>query len=229
MMALLEVTNLSVFYGSPHGVVRAVDGVSFEISRGQALGIVGESGSGKSSVALGIMRLIHARSSARYDGEVIFDGLNCMALSDDVFRKEVRWRRMSMVFQGAMDSLNPVICVGVQIAEPLLMHRSITKREAHLEVMRLLEAVSLPRDVFGRYAHELSGGMKQRVLLAMALVLDPQLVIMDEPTSALDVSVQAQIMNLIKRLKHDMGLGVLFITHDIALASDICDFVAVNH
>ena len=225
---LLKVTDLHLFYNSPAGVVRAVDGVSFTVAAGEALGLVGESGAGKSSLALGLMRVL-PRNVARHDGTVELDGTSCLELDQEAFRREVRWRKLAMVFQGAMESLNPVVRVGSQIIEPLVLQSNVSKSEATQEGLRLLDMVRLPKEVFHRYPHELSGGMKQRVLIAMALILGPQMVILDEPTSALDVTVQAQIMNQLKELKRDLGLGVIFITHDIALASDLCDTIGVMY
>ena len=225
---LLQVSDLCLYYDSPGGVVRAVDGVSFSVQAGEAVGFVGESGAGKSSLALGLMRVL-PRNVALHEGMVALDGTSCLELDEDTFRRQIRWRRMSMVFQGAMDSLNPVVRVGPQVIEPLLLQDQVSKEEATSEGLRLLEMVRLPNEVFQRYPHELSGGMKQRVLIAMALILKPQLVILDEPTSALDVTVQAQVMNLLKELKREMGLGVIFITHDIALASDLCETIGVMY
>ncbi len=229
MTPLLEVRDLRLHYATPRGTVRAVDGVSFEVKhKGEAVGLVGESGSGKTSMALALLRLL-PKNTSRYEGVVRLQDTDLMALSDEEFRRQIRWKRISMVFQGAMNALNPVIKVGQQVAEPLLLDRSVRKADAYREAEGLLEMVGLPKEVFHRYAHELSGGMKQRVVIAMALVLKPELVILDEPTSALDVSVQAQIMNLLKRLKRDPGISMLFITHDIALASDLCDEIMVSY
>ncbi len=225
-MPMLEVSDLRLYYRSARGVVKAVDGVSFDIEKGEALGIVGESGSGKTSLSLALMRVLpkNVHTSA---GRVTLDGKEVTGLPDEAFRKQVRWRQISMVFQGAMNSLNPVLKVGFQAAEPLLVRSKVDRREARKRVEELFELVGLPRAIYDRYPHELSGGMKQRVGVASALVLDPKLVILDEPTSALDVSIQAQIMNLLKRLKRELGLSMIFITHDIALSSDICDHLAV--
>ncbi len=225
---LLKVTDLHLFYNSPAGVVRAVDGVSYSVAAGGALGLVGESGAGKSSLALGLMRVL-PRNVARHDGTVELDGTSCLELDEEAFRREVRWRKLAMVFQGAMESLNPVVRVGPQVIEPLMLQSNVSKSQATREGLRLLDIVRLPKEVFQRYPHELSGGMKQRVLIAMALILGPKMVILDEPTSALDVTVQAQIMNQLKELKRDLGLGVIFITHDIALASDLCDTIGVMY
>jgi oligopeptide/dipeptide ABC transporter ATP-binding protein len=225
-VALLEVDELYLHYATPKGPVRAVDGASFRLEEpGEALGIIGESGSGKSSLALALMRLL-PKNVSLYKGRVVFQGQDLMRLSDREFRRQVRWKGMAMVFQGAMHALNPVLKVGVQVAERLLLE-GVDKRQAYREVARLLERVGLSAEIIDRYPHELSGGMKQRVMIAMALALKPPLLILDEPTSALDVSIQAQIMNLLKELKWDLGISMLFITHDLALASDICDRIAV--
>ena len=225
-MPLLEVEELRLHYSTPRGPVHAVDGASFTVEVGEALGVVGESGSGKSSLAIALLRMLPA-NVARYQGSVRMDGVELMGLSNEEFRRGYRWKKVSMAFQGAMNALNPVLRVGHQVGETLLLDGAVPKAEAYRKVAGLLERVGLAAEVFQRYPHELSGGMKQRVVIAMALVQDPALVILDEPTSALDVSVQAQITNLLKGLKRDLGLSLIFITHDIALASDICDRIAV--
>ena len=224
-MPLLEVGDLRLYYTTPRGDVHAVDGASFAMEPGEALGIVGESGSGKTSLAAALIRMLPA-NVARYEGSVLMDGADLMTLSNEEFRRVVRWKKLSMAFQGAMNALNPVLRVGSQIGETALLE-GVPKSEVQRKVRGLLERVGLPPEVAQRYPHELSGGMKQRVVIAMALVQDPALVILDEPTSALDVSVQAQIMNLLKQLRAELGLSLIFITHDIALVSDICDRIAV--
>ena len=225
-MAFLEVTDLKLAYRTDRGLVKAVDGTTFSLEAGQALGLVGESGSGKSSLALALMRLL-PRNAEPLEGSMTIDGDEVLSLPEEQFRRRYRGTVISMGFQGAMNSLNPVMRVGHQIAEALLAEGGIKKPAAYAKVREMLELVGLTEEIFGRYSHELSGGMKQRVVIAMALVQEPKLVILDEPTSALDVSVQAQIMNLLKRLKRELGLSLIFITHDIALASDVCDHVAV--
>lgn len=227
-MPLLKVSNLHLHYGTANGVLPAVSGVSFAVADGETLGIVGESGAGKSSLALALMRTL-PRNVANFEGTIELKGVNCLELSTEEFRKQIRWRQMSMVFQGAMDSLNPVIRVGKQVAEPLLLEPGVDSKEAYAAARQLLEMVRLPAEVFQRYPHELSGGMKQRIMIAMALILKPKLLIMDEPTSALDVMIQAQIMNLLKKFKREFKLSILFITHDLALASDLCDSIAVMY
>ena len=226
---LLDVQNLRLHYAAGGRVVRAVDDVSFTIEKmGEAVGVVGESGSGKSSLANALMRLL-PKNVAAFEGEVRLDGQDLMALSEEQYRRQIRWRRMAMVFQGAMSVLNPVIRIGDQIIEPLVVNGDAPKKVAQRRARDLLERVGLPSSLYDRYPHELSGGQKQRVVIATALVQDPDLLILDEPTSALDVSIQAQIMNLLKDLKQDPGISMIFITHDIGLASDLCDRIAVAY
>jgi len=224
-MALLEVRDLAVEYGTERGPLRAVDGVSFDVEAGEALGIIGESGSGKTSTATALMRLL-PRNGSVVGGTMRLGGTNIGDLSDEDFRAQVRWTGMAMVFQGAMHSLNPVMRVGDQVGERLLSD-GVPKAQVQARVAELLGQVGLPATTARRYPHELSGGMKQRVMIASALTNDPPLLILDEPTSALDVSIQAQIMNLLKQLKAQRRIAMLFITHDLALASDLCDHIAV--
>jgi oligopeptide/dipeptide ABC transporter ATP-binding protein len=231
MRPLLEVRDLYLHYADRRRDVRAVDGVSFTLeNRGQALGVVGESGCGKSSLALAIMRMLPA-NLARFEGQVLLEGQEIAHLPDNTFRRQVRWRKIALVPQGAMNAFNPVIRVGEQIIEPLLMleRGQVNRRSAQLRAWELLELVGLPAEVYQRFPHELSGGMKQRAMIASALILSPPLLLLDEPTSALDVSVQAQITNLLKRLKRELQLSIIFITHDIALASDVCESLAVMY
>ncbi len=228
MGTLLEVKNLRLYYRTRRGVVKAVDNVSFFVNEGETLAFVGESGCGKSSTAYAIIRLL-PRNVHTYSGQVIFEGRDLMKLDDEEFRREIRWKKISMVFQAAMNSLNPVIRVGYQLAEPLILHAGMEKEKAIEEVKKALKMVGLPEYVVYKYPHELSGGMKQRAVIAMALILRPRLVILDEPTSALDVITQANIMNLLKRLKKEFGLSYIFITHDIALASELADYIAVMY
>lgn len=225
MMAMLEVRDLQLEYATERGPLRAVDGISFDLEDHEALGIIGESGSGKTSMAISLMRLL-PKNATLVRGMVTFRGTEITALSDDEFREQVRWSGMAMVFQGAMTSLNPVIRVGDQIMERMLADGT-DKKAARATAEELLARVGLPAEIISRYPHELSGGMKQRVMIATALTHDPPLLILDEPTSALDVSIQAQIMNLLKELKAERGISMLFVTHDLALASDICDRIAV--
>ncbi|MGD2142075.1 MAG: ABC transporter ATP-binding protein [Candidatus Bathyarchaeota archaeon] len=225
---VLKVEDLNLYYMTMRGEVKAVDGVDIEIDSGEAVGIVGESGCGKTSMSLGITRLLPSNVS-EFSGSVRLEGRELMKLNKEQFRRDVNWKKISMVFQGAMNSLNPVIKVGQQVSEPLIIHQGMTKEEAKKRVIETFEEVGLSAETFDSYAHELSGGMKQRVVIAMALILNPPLIILDEPTSALDVSIQAQTMNLLKRLKKEMHMAMIFITHDIALSSDISDKMAVMY
>ena len=227
-MALLDVQDLLLYYASPRGAVKAVDHVSFAVAaESHALGIIGETGSGKSSLVMALARVL-PRNVETYSGRVDFKGTELISLSNERFRREIRWKEIAVVFQGAMNGFNPVLRVGRQLDERLRAE-NVTPRAARAKVEELLGSVGLSKSVYERYPHELSGGMKQRAAIAMALTMDPTVVILDEPTSALDVSVQAQIMNLLKRLKWDLGLSMLFVTHDIALASDLSDGVAVMY
>ncbi|MEM2655691.1 MAG: ABC transporter ATP-binding protein [Candidatus Bathyarchaeia archaeon] len=228
MEEILKVRDLRLYYRTLRGTVRAVDSISFHLYKAETLAIVGESGCGKTSTAIAIMRLL-PRNIDVYEGEIILDGVNTMQMDDERFRKEISWRKISMVFQGAMNSLNPVIKVGFQVAEPLLIHAKMDRNKALSKARELLELVGLPAFVADRYPHELSGGMKQRVVIAMALALNPSIVILDEPTSALDVITQANIMNLLKKLKKESSLSYILITHDLALSSELADKIAVMY
>jgi len=228
MPPVLEVRNLHLHYADPRRAVRAVDGMSSGLAEpGAALGIVGESGCGKSSIANALMRQLPA-NTAHFSGQVRLEGDLISDLDDARFHRDVKWQRLALVPQGAMNALNPVMRIGPQIIEPHLVKGGLRKSQLRDKAETLLSRVGLPASVYALYPHELSGGMKQRVMIAAALIFNPSLLIMDEPTSALDVSVQAQIMNLLKELKQD-GLSLIFITHDIALASDICDRIAVAY
>jgi len=227
-VALLEVKNLHLYYRTSRGPVRAVEDVSWQIGEGETLALVGESGCGKTSTAAAVTRVL-PRNVHRYDGEVWLDGTNVMAYDEEEFRKEVRWKGISMVFQGAMNSLNPVMKIGYQVYEPLTTHLEIEKEEALDRAREALKSVGLPEYTVKRYPHELSGGMKQRVVIAMALIMRPKIVILDEPTSALDVMTQANIINLLKKLKQEERVGYLFITHDLALASELADQIGIMY
>jgi peptide/nickel transport system ATP-binding protein len=225
---MLEAVGLRLYYGEGGKTVRAVDDVSFRVGDGETLGLVGESGCGKTSTGLALMRLLPP-NTVELGGRVYLDGVEMLSLDEKVFAAEVRWRKISMVFQGAMNSFNPVLRVGLQVAEPLVVKAGYSRDEALRVVRRLFRDVGLPGEAADRYPHELSGGMRQRAMIAMALTLSPRLLILDEPTSALDISIQTQIMNLLKRLKRELGLSMLFITHDLALVCDIADAIAVMY
>jgi peptide/nickel transport system ATP-binding protein len=230
MMAenILQVDNLNLYYATRKGTVRAVDDVSFALPKGRTLALVGESGCGKSSLAKAIIRLL-PRNIDTYNGKIFFEGQNTMELNERRYREEVRWKKISMVFQGALNSLNPVLQVGYQVAEPLIIHEKMEKKEALGRALEALKLLRIPLSFVERYPFELSGGMKQRTVIAMALIANPQIVILDEPTSALDVITQANILNLLKRLKSEMNLSFIYITHDIAVSSELADSVAVMY
>ncbi len=225
---LLVVRGLRLHFKTRKGVVQAVDGVDFDLPRNQATVVIGESGCGKSSLAKAILRLL-PRNVGTYDGEVLLQNEDIMKLSNENFRKEIRWKRISMVPQAAMNALNPVMRIGDQVAEPAMVHMGLSKEEALKTALRMFEQVGVPADFLHRYAFELSGGMRQRAALAMSLVTLPDLVILDEPTSALDVLTQANIMNLMKRVKKDLETSFILITHDIATSSELADNVAVMY
>lgn len=225
---LLTVENLQLHFRTSKGVVRAVDSVSFEIKYNEALVILGESGCGKSSLAKAILRLL-PRNIHDYSGSVCLENMDVMTLSEEEFRQSIRWARMSLVSQAAMNSLNPVLRVGDQVAEPLIIHHSIPKEQALQEARKMFQHVGVPVDFLHRYAFELSGGMRQRVAIAMALVTAPNLIILDEPTSALDVLTQANIMNVLKRIQKELEVSYILITHDIATSSELANRVAVMY
>jgi peptide/nickel transport system ATP-binding protein len=224
---ILSVRNLSLYFNTRSGIVQAVDDVSFDLDAGRTLAVIGESGCGKSSLAKAILRLL-PRNVKTYKGSVIIDGVDVMKLSKERYRRDVRWVKLAMVPQAAMNSLNPVIKVQQQVAEPLLVHRKTRRRrEAHQKVREMFSMLGLPTDFLTRYAFELSGGMRQRAAIAMALIADPRVVLLDEPTSALDLLTQANIMNVLKRIKNELGVTFILITHDIGTASELADDIAV--
>ena len=227
-MALLEVDSLKVYFSTIRGYVRAVDGVSFEIGKGEAFGLAGESGCGKTTTALSILRLLPSNGEIK-GGKILFDGMDIVKLDEETLRKEIRWKRISIVFQGAMNALNPVFTIGDQIVEAILAHENVTKAKALSRTKKLLKLVGLSPMLVKRYPHELSGGMKQRVMIAMALACNPDLVIADEPTTALDVIVQAQILNLLKDLRKKLNLSVILISHDLSIIAELCDKVAIMY
>jgi peptide/nickel transport system ATP-binding protein len=226
---LLEVKDLKVSFRTEDGIVRAVDGISFTVHEGEVVGIVGESGSGKSVTMMSVMRLI-TDPNAMYEGEISYKGRNLMGLSRDAMR-EVRGQEVAMIFQDPMTSLNPVYSVGWQIEEQLNEHNDLQKGQARRRAIQLLDQVGIPKPAerIDDYPHQFSGGMRQRVMIALALSCNPDLLIADEPTTALDVTIQAQILELIKRLRRDFGSAVVLITHDLGVVADIADRILVMY
>jgi len=229
-VALLTVTDLRTHFHTRSGVYRAVDGVSFSVERGETLGIVGESGSGKSVTCYSIMGLIPQPPGRIASGTAMFDGIDLLHCRPAQART-IRGKRVSMIFQDPMTSLNPYMRISEQLIEPLLIHEKVSRAEAMKRALSMLEAVGI-NDAARRiryYPHEFSGGMRQRVMIAMALITQPELLIADEPTTALDVTVQAQILELIRKMQRELGMAVIFITHDLGVVSGLCDRVLVMY
>ena len=224
----LEVNHLKINYFTRKGTVDAVSEISFNLKEGETLGIVGESGCGKTTTVLGLMKMVSPPGKIT-GGEILLGGKDIIPLSEDEMRKKVRWEKISMVFQGAMNCLTPVYTIEKQMMETIQEHKNIERLQAKKCIINYLNLVGLSEDIIRRYPHELSGGMKQRVVIATALFLEPEIVICDEPTTALDVVVQAQIINLIKRLKKKLGLSVIFITHDLATEAEVADRLLVMY
>ncbi len=228
-MPVLEVKGLKVQFQTEDGVVHAVDGVSYSVEQGKTLGIVGESGSGKSVSSLTVMGLTRARN-ATISGEVIFDGKNLLEASEHEMRA-VRGGPIAMIFQDPLSSLHPMYKIGKQLVEAVLMHQDVTKAQARDRAIEMLGLVGIPepRRRIDAYPHEFSGGMRQRVMIAMALCNDPRILIADEPTTALDVTVQAQILELIRKLQSELGTAVVLITHDLGVVAEVTDDIAVMY
>jgi len=227
---LLKVNNLETVFKTDAGEVKAVDGVSFSVNKGQTVGLVGESGSGKSVTSLSLMKLIQSPPGRIAGGEIIFDGKNIVNYSESEMRK-LRGNSMSMIFQEPMTSLNPVFTIGNQISEVFQIHQGLSKKEALKQSIEMLDLVKIPAPEkrVHEYPHQLSGGMRQRVMIAMALACKPKLLIADEPTTALDVTIQAQILDLMARLQDELGMAILMITHDLGVVAEVCDYVMVMY
>jgi peptide/nickel transport system ATP-binding protein len=222
----LSVLGLKAYYFTENGVVKAVDNVTFEIGENESLGIAGESACGKSTLASTLLRALqHPGKIVR--GNIIIDGVDVSKLSDNEFNRSIRWKKIAIIFQGAMNTLDPVYKIGDQMREIMQQHQFEGDNEG--TILKSLEQVGLHSDISKRYPHEISGGMKQRVVIAMALLLNPDIVIADEPTTALDVIAQAQIINLLKRLKRENGLTIILITHDLGIISEIAERIAIMY
>jgi oligopeptide/dipeptide ABC transporter ATP-binding protein len=230
MKNLLEVSNLRTWFDSQSGAIRAVDGVDFTLRAGSTLGIVGESGSGKSVSALSIMRLVDPPGRIQVGSSIVFEGRELTTLPERQL-ESIRGAEISMVFQEPMTSLNPVYTVGGQIAESVRIHRDLNRKEARARALEMLELVGIPEASrrLDDYPHQLSGGMRQRVMIGMALACNPKLIIADEPTTALDVTIQAQILELLAEVRERLGMAILLITHDLGVVAEMCDDVVVMY
>lgn len=227
---LLEVKELKIHFHTERGTITAVDGISFHVEEGEILGVVGESGCGKSVTSQAILRLFDEKHTVQYDGEIYFKGKDLLLLSTDAMQ-QIRGNDISMVFQDPLSSLNPVYTIGYQIAESILLHQKVSKKAAYEKAVDLLRMTGIPAPEkrVHEYPHQLSGGMRQRAMIAMTLACQPKLLIADEPTTALDVTIQAQILDLMLELNRDHQMGIIFITHDLGVVAEICTRVVVMY
>jgi peptide/nickel transport system ATP-binding protein len=222
----LSVRDLVVEYTAEGEVIHAVNGVSFDLKRGKTFGLVGETGAGKTSIAKAILRILPDPPAKIKRGEIYLDGEDLLKISDNEMRK-VRGRKVSMIFQDPMTALNPIMKIGEQIAEVIKLHNKISKNDANEHAMKMLEKVGIPRERFNEYPHQFSGGMKQRVVIAIALACSPELLLADEPTTALDVTIQAQVLDMINKLKDDFNTSMIMISHNLGVVAEVCDDIAV--
>lgn len=223
---LIEVKDLTVHYVLHSGTSEAVNHISLAMKKGETLGLVGETGAGKTTVALSIMGLLPVPPAQVKSGEIIFEGQDILKLSEKE-KKKIRGNKISMIFQDPMTALNPIDRVGDQIAEGIMLHQSVSRKEAMQKACDIMELVGIPAVRYSEYPHQFSGGMKQRIVIAMALVCNPELLIADEPTTALDVTIQAQVLDMINQLKKKLGTSILLITHDFGVVAEMCERVAV--
>lgn len=224
----LDIKNLHIHYITDEGTVKAVNGIDIALNKGETLGLVGETGAGKTTTALGVLRLIPNPPGKIIDGEILFEGRDILLESEEEMRK-IRGKKVSMIFQDPMTSLNPVMTVGEQIAEVIEIHESLSSKEAHKRAKDMLELVGLQGSRANDFPHQFSGGMQQRVVIAIALACNPELLIADEPTTALDVTIQAQVLELMKNLKEEFNTAMLLITHDLGVVAEACDKVAIMY
>lgn len=227
---LVQFRNLETHFHTSAGVVKAVDDISFTIREGETVGVVGESGCGKSVTAMSLMRLVEAPHGVIAGGEILYDGKDLLKLSKKEM-SHIRGKEISIIFQEPMSSLNPVLTIGDQITEPLMLHLLLDKKEAKKRAIELITLVGIPRaeDIFHSYPHELSGGMRQRIMIAIALSCNPKLLVADEPTTALDVTIQAQILDLMREIKGKLGTAIMLITHDLGVVAEMADYVIVMY
>lgn len=227
-MALLSVENLKLYYQTMRGHVKAVDDVTFEVRKGDALGLAGESGCGKTTAALGILKL-YPWNAEIVGGKIMFNGEDILKFGEEDFRKNIRWKRISVIFQGAMNALHPTKSIGDQITEAIVTHEDVAKSEGLERAGKLLDLVGVGASKVDRYPHELSGGMKQRAMISMALSCNPELVIADEPTTALDVIIETQVLRVIKELQQKLSLSMILISHDLSMIADTCNRIAIMY
>ncbi|MFF9015918.1 ABC transporter ATP-binding protein [Streptomyces sp. NPDC014870] len=227
---LLEVRDLHVEFHTRDGVAKAVNGVSYSVDAGETLAVLGESGSGKSVTAQAIMGILDIPPGKVTDGEILFQGQDLLKLKEDA-RRKIRGAKMAMIFQDALSSLNPVISVGDQLGEMFQVHQGMSRKDSRAKAVELMDRVRIPaaKERVGQYPHQFSGGMRQRIMIAMALSLEPDLIIADEPTTALDVTVQAQVMDLLAELQRELNMGLILITHDLGVVADVADKIAVMY
>lgn len=230
MNKVLKIKNLKVCFETNKGMKKAVDGVSFDVEKGEIFGIVGESGCGKSVTSMSILKLVSS-SGKIIDGEILVDGIDVLKLSENEIQSKIRGSKVSMIFQDPMTSLNPLLTIGEQISETLRIHKGLNKNEAKRESFELLKKVGIPNveKSYESYPHSLSGGMRQRVMIAIAISCNPEILIADEPTTALDVTIQRQILNLMKEIRDNTGTSIVLITHDLGVIANMCDRVAVMY
>ncbi|MBS5603367.1 ABC transporter ATP-binding protein [Enterocloster lavalensis] len=226
MEHLLEIKNLTIRFDTNDGSVQAVNGIDLNMHGGETLGLVGETGAGKTTLAKGIMRLTPCPPGKIVSGEILFEGRDLLKMSDNEIR-QIRGKHISMIFQDPMTSLNPVMTVGAQIAEVIATHEHLSEGEARKKAESMLEMVGITKERYGEYPHQFSGGMKQRVIIAIALACNPQLLIADEPTTALDVTIQAQVLEMMRELKNKQNTAMLLITHDLGIVAQNCDYTAI--
>jgi len=227
---VLEIENLKVWFASRDGIVRAVDGVSYSLHAGETLGVVGESGCGKSVTAMSVLRLLPSPPAVVAGGEIRYRGTNLLAV-DEPRMRSIRGNEISMIFQDPMTSLNPVLTIGDQIAEAVLLHQGVGRKAARARAVEMLQRVNIPEPArrANEYPHQFSGGMRQRAMIALALACNPKVLIADEPTTALDVTIQAQIIELMQKLKRELGTAIVMITHDLGVVAEVCERVVVMY
>ena len=223
---ILEIKDLVIEYHTDDAVIHALNGVSLTVRRGETIGLVGETGAGKTTIAKSIMRILQVPPAKYCGGSIVFDGQDVLTLTEKEMRK-IRGNKISMIFQDPMTALNPVQRIGDQIAEAVSLHNPVKKAEAKIRAVEMLEMVGIPAERYGEYPHQFSGGMKQRVVIAIALACNPELLLADEPTTALDVTIQAQVLKLMRELKKELNTAVILITHDLGIVSEMCDHVAI--